>query len=577
MNKENISLIINCQKEDIKNIKMEYFNDNYQKVFFNIKPQNQEYLNQIINIIETNYYSIWDYNDNYTNLYNLNIYFTKPQNIDISILIPVYNCEKYIKECLNSCLDQNFTGNYEIIIVDDGSTDNTVNLIKEYQDNKIKLYLKPYTGISDTLNYGLAQCNGKYICRMDGDDVMYKNRLILQYKYMQRHPETDILSNGLICFNEKLDTILTNIEINNFDKEKINLNDIKDECVIHHPCIFFKSNIKDFYYNHQYDGCEDYELWFRLIKYGYKIDSWHIPVIQYRYRDNSNSHNINIVDHVKNLKSIIYNETKKTIGIYYIATGIYKKNFKPFLDSIENFFYGYKKHIILLSDGLEEYKNYNKDNVLIEHHIIDDFPWPIITLFKFHYLLKYKVEDDYIFYINSNAIIQPNKLIDWFDENKINVTKHFSYRSGIQTTYELLIPSDDNPNSQSYIGNINYIYCQGGFFGGPSKLIYNMCEEITKLVDIDLNNNIIAKWHDETYLNKWLYNHNYDNNIIHITDVFYTKNFDKEELSNFIYLEYKEESNNDYNKKIKLNNKIIYGQYLNEHNYDLDKNTQNII
>ena len=204
-------------------------------------------------------------------------------------------------------------------------------------------------------------------------------------------------------------------------------------------------------------------------------------------------------------------------------------------------------------------------------------PWPIVALFRFHYLLKYKTNDDYIFYINSNAIIQPNKLITWFDPYKINITKHFSYRMGLLTTYELLTPSDDNPNSQSYIGNITYTYCQSGFFGGPTKMIYNMCEEITKLIDIDLNNNIIAKWHDESYLNKWAYVHNYNKSLINITDVFYTDKCTKEAPSNFIYLKYMNESDNNYNKKIKLQNKIGYREFVPEHDYSKDKNIMDMI
>jgi len=497
--------------------------------------------------------------------------------VNISILIPVYNCEKYIKTCLDSCLKQDFEGTYEIIIVDDGSTDNTVNIIKSYNDNKIKLYKLEHNGISNALNFGLSKCEGEYICRMDGDDEMYVNRLTIQYKYMLRHPDTDILSNGLLCFDESLTYIKDNISICNFDKSNLLLLDIVNNCDIHHPCTFIKNNINGFYYDNTYDGFEDYELWFRLIKYGYKISSWHIPVIKYRYRENSNSHNINIVNDVNKLKTNILEESKKIVGIYYIATGIYKNNFKKFLESIHNFLPIYNKTIILLTDGLEEYKNYSKDNINIEHHYIEDHPWPIVALFRFHYILKYKTNYDYIFFINSNAVIKENKSINWFDQNKINVTKHFTYRSGVLTTYEMLLPSDDNPNSTSYIGNIEYTYCQSGFFGGPNNLIYEMCEDIVNIIDIDLKNNIIAKWHDETYFNKWLYSKKYDNRLINITDVFFTKNFSQEKKSNFIYLEYKNEDDKDLNKKKKLENKLNYGQYKNEHNYDLDKNTLNKI
>ena len=573
MDKSNISLIINCNKKDIPNIDINKFKNQYSKIYFNFNNN----LDNIIDQLKTNFYSIWDFDKDYKNINNLSIQDIHKENIDISILIPIYNCEKYIKECLDSCLNQDFTGTYEIIIIDDGSTDNTIKLINKYNDSKIKLYQKEHSGISDTLNFGLTKCNGEYICRMDGDDVMYENRLTLQYKYMQRDKNVDILSNGLVCFDENLLKVKSEIPILNFDKNKITLSDIKDNCNIHHPCIFFKNNLKDFYYISAFDNFEDYELWFRLLKKDYHISSWHIPVIKYRYRNNSNSHNLNIVPYVNKLKEFIKFESKKTIGIYYIATGIYKNNFNPFIKSINNFFPQYNKKIILLSDGLEEYIDYQENNIHIEHHYIEDHPWPIVALFRFHYLVKYKVNCDYIFFINSNSMILPNKLYNWFDENKINVTKHFSYRSGIKTTYELLLPSDDNPNSTSYIGNINYIYCQSGFFGGPSNLIYDMCEDIITMIDIDLKNNIIAKWHDETYFNKWLYDKQYDKNLINITDVFFNKIFNKENDSNFIYLEYKKENDPNINKKKKLENKIKYGNYKMEHDYRLDKIINNII
>ena len=573
MDKSNISLIINCNKKDIPNIDINKFKNQYSKIYFNFNNN----LDNIIDQLKTNFYSIWDFDKDYKNINNLSIQDIHKENIDISILIPIYNCEKYIKECLDSCLNQDFTGTYEIIIIDDGSTDNTIKLINKYNDSKIKLYQKEHSGISDTLNFGLTKCNGEYICRMDGDDVMYENRLTLQYKYMQRDKNVDILSNGLVCFDENLLKVKSEIQILNFDKNKITLSDIKDNCNIHHPCIFFKNNLKDFYYISAFDNFEDYELWFRLLKKDYHISSWHIPVIKYRYRNNSNSHNLNIVPYVNKLKEFIKFESKKTIGIYYIATGIYKNNFNPFIKSINNFFPQYNKKIILLSDGLEEYIDYQENNIHIEHHYIEDHPWPIVALFRFHYLVKYKVNCDYIFFINSNSMILPNKLYNWFDENKINVTKHFSYRSGIKTTYELLLPSDDNPNSTSYIGNINYIYCQSGFFGGPSNLIYYMCKDIITMIDIDLKNNIIAKWHDETYFNKWLYDKQYDKNLINITDVFFNKIFNKENDSNFIYLEYKNENDPNINKKKKLENKIKYGNYKMEHDYSLDKIINNII
>ncbi len=91
----------------------------------------------------------------------------------VSVIIPAYNVEKYIEECLKSIENQNYA-NYEIIVVNDGSTDNTLNVIKELaiKDNRIKIINKPNTGVSDTRNFGLDEAKGDYIVFVDGDDYL---------------------------------------------------------------------------------------------------------------------------------------------------------------------------------------------------------------------------------------------------------------------------------------------------------------------------------------------------------------------------------------------------------------------
>lgn len=114
--------------------------------------------------------------------------------IDISIFTPVYNCGEFIKRCIDSVLTQEFNGTWEWIIVDDGSTDNTVELIKEYNDERIKLIECEHRGIVDASNEALRNCAGKYCARIDGDDVMLPNRLQIQYDFMETHEEY-----GLTC------------------------------------------------------------------------------------------------------------------------------------------------------------------------------------------------------------------------------------------------------------------------------------------------------------------------------------------------------------------------------------------
>ena len=98
----------------------------------------------------------------------------------LSIIIPVYNTEKFIFKCLNSCLDQNFNGeNYEIIIVDDGSTDNTISIIKSFKENysNIVVIQKKNGGVSSARNKGVEIAKGEYILFVDSDDAIEENSL----------------------------------------------------------------------------------------------------------------------------------------------------------------------------------------------------------------------------------------------------------------------------------------------------------------------------------------------------------------------------------------------------------------
>lgn len=98
--------------------------------------------------------------------------------IKFSIIIPVYNVEKYIKDCLESVLIQTYD-NFEVIVVNDGSTDNSQDIIDKYvkKDKRIKSFIKKNGGLSDARNYGVSKCNGDYIVFLDSDDTINKDLL----------------------------------------------------------------------------------------------------------------------------------------------------------------------------------------------------------------------------------------------------------------------------------------------------------------------------------------------------------------------------------------------------------------
>ena len=109
--------------------------------------------------------------------------------MDISVYMPVYNGEEFIKRCIDSVLSSEFNGEFEFVIVDDGSEDKTVELIESYDDSRIKLFKCEHKGIVDASNFALAQCSGKYIARIDCDDTMTSDRLQKQYDFLESHKE----------------------------------------------------------------------------------------------------------------------------------------------------------------------------------------------------------------------------------------------------------------------------------------------------------------------------------------------------------------------------------------------------
>lgn len=106
----------------------------------------------------------------------------------ITVLMPAYNAADYIREAIDSVLAQTFT-DFELLIVNDGSTDETEQIINSYTDSRIRLHSQANAGVIGALNAGLELAQGALIARFDADDVCYPNRLQVQYDFMQAHPD----------------------------------------------------------------------------------------------------------------------------------------------------------------------------------------------------------------------------------------------------------------------------------------------------------------------------------------------------------------------------------------------------
>ena len=184
----------------------------------------------------------------------------------VSVVLPAYNCEKYIAKAIESVLHQTFT-DFEFIIFNDGSTDRTEEIIKSFSDPRI-LYQVNNTnrGLVFTLNKGIDIAKGSYIARMDGDDIALPERFEKQINYLDKKNNVDLLATvvSLIDENDSLCGTWSN------DKKNISEKDIrnqlpKDNCIAH-PTVMGKTEIfKKYKYNHSQSQSEDYDLWLRMM------------------------------------------------------------------------------------------------------------------------------------------------------------------------------------------------------------------------------------------------------------------------------------------------------------------------
>ena len=118
----------------------------------------------------------------------------------VSIGMSVYNCATTVDVAVRSIVNQTFS-EWELLLIDDGSTDGTVDLARSYSDPRIRIFSERlHQGQAACLNQAIDLARGKFFARMDGDDVSYPDRLALQVEYLEEHPEIDLLGGGMLIF-----------------------------------------------------------------------------------------------------------------------------------------------------------------------------------------------------------------------------------------------------------------------------------------------------------------------------------------------------------------------------------------
>jgi glycosyltransferase involved in cell wall biosynthesis len=200
--------------------------------------------------------------------------------IQISVLMPVYNGERFLREAIDSVLSQSFTL-FELILLNDGSTDESENIILSYKDERI-VYVKNERnlGLIAILNKGIELCKGKYIARMDADDISLPDRFKRQIEFMESNPNCAVLGTNYINFSDSFEVKLVGPETS--DEIKTHL---LFSCCVCHPSVLIKKESLmqlDVFYNKDYKYVEDYELWTRLIENS-TIYNLQVPLLKYRH------------------------------------------------------------------------------------------------------------------------------------------------------------------------------------------------------------------------------------------------------------------------------------------------------
>lgn len=198
----------------------------------------------------------------------------------ISVIMPVYNGEKYLKEAIESILNQTFK-DFEFIIINDGSTDNSDKIINAYDDSRIKYLFQENKGLPATLNRGIEIATGYYIARMDQDDISHANRLHEEVNFLDQNPDIYLVGTWIDIIDDQSNHL-------SITKYPLTSNYIRRAMTYNNPfahgSVMFRKKIVE-KYNDNLKYAEDYDLWSRIAP---RYETANIPKILYQWRVNPN-------------------------------------------------------------------------------------------------------------------------------------------------------------------------------------------------------------------------------------------------------------------------------------------------
>ncbi|MBX4199201.1 glycosyltransferase [Candidatus Parcubacteria bacterium] len=229
----------------------------------------------------------------------------------ISVLMPVYNGERYVAEAIESILSQTYS-DFEFIIINDGSTDSTEKIIKSFNDSRI-VYIDngANLGLSKSFNLGIDRARGEFIARMDADDVSEPKRFERQVQFLKKRPHVGIVGSSMSLIDE--DGRIRRVYRRQLDHMNIKFASLFSTPIMH-PTIMGRTEVfKTHHYNEGLSNSEDYELWSRLLfESETHFANIREPLLRYRTYPHSFTQTLNLDKRVVSAHNSIRNMERYT-------------------------------------------------------------------------------------------------------------------------------------------------------------------------------------------------------------------------------------------------------------------------
>lgn len=228
----------------------------------------------------------------------------------ISVILPVYNSDSFLKESIDSIINQTFR-DWELIIINDGSTDKSEEIILSYKDDRIKYHKNNENiGLIKTLNKGIDLSTSKYIARMDADDISDIKRFEKQFEFLENNPQIGMCGTFALIINNTGET--TGKIIHLTEDEYLQVNLLFSVPFVHPSMMIRREILQNERFNSDFTHTEDYDLWCRIAR---NHKTANIPLFLLKYRWHGDNVSIKYEETQTQIKSTINLRELKRLGL----------------------------------------------------------------------------------------------------------------------------------------------------------------------------------------------------------------------------------------------------------------------